>query len=221
MAEPQYELYSYYRSSCSARVRIAAHHKVIKLNYKFIHLLKNEHQGDEYCNFNPGTTVPTLVIHNKDGSTNLIRQSVAILEYLEETHPDPPLLPSTPLEKAQVRDLVNVVACDIQPVTNLKLLNKVRPLGVKGEEWQKEWMTSGLDTYERMLKGVAGRYSVGDEVTLADVVLVPAVDNALRFEVDIKLFPEVKRIYGECQKLEAFEKGSWKNQPDTPDELRA
>lgn len=224
MSEERYELYSYFRSSCSARVRIAAHYKGIKLDYKFIHLLKNEQQGEDYVSkLNPGKTVPTLVVHEKDGSTSVIRQSVAMLEYLEEKYPDAPkLLPPTsqPMKRALVRDLVNVVACDIQPVTNLKILNKVRPLGVKGEEWQKDFMTTGLQTYEQMLEGVAGTYSVENDVTLADVVLVPAVDNALRFGVDMDQFPKIKAIYQECQKLEAFQKGSWKNQPDTPEELK-
>lgn len=218
---PKYELYTYFRSSCSARVRIAAHLKGIELKYQFIHLLKNEQQGDDYVNKqNPGKTVPTLVI--RDGEkTQFIRQSVAILEYLEEAHPDlPRLLPSGPAERAQVRDLVNVVACDIQPVTNLKILVKVRPLGVVGDEWQREFMSAGLETYEKIAQSTAGRYSVGDEVTLADVVLVPAVDNAIRFGVDMGKLPVVKRIYDEAMKVEAFRKGSWKAQPDTPEELR-
>lgn len=224
MPEEKYELYSYFRSSCSARVRIAAHYKGIKLEYKFIHLLKNEQQSDDYVSrLNPGKTVPTLVVHEKDGSTSLIRQSVAILEYLEEMHPDAPkLLPpiDQPMKRARVRDLVNVVACDIQPVTNLRILNKVKPLGVKGEEWQKEFMTAGLETYEQMLKDAAGRFSVGDEVTLADVVLVPAVDNALRFGVEMDQFSKIMKIYQACQNIDAFRQGSWRNQPDTPEDLR-
>lgn len=220
---PEYELYSYFRSSCSARVRIAAHWKGIALNYKFIHLLKNEQQGDDYVSkYNPGKTVPTLVI-NEEGKQHLIRQSVAILEYFEERHPElPKLLPpvSDPLGRAKVRDLVNIVACDIQPVTNLKILNKVRPLGAVAEEWQHDFMSAGLEAYEKVVEGSAGKFSVGDEVTLADVVLAPAVDNAVRFKVDISRYPTVERIYKEGQALDAFQKGGWKNQPDTPAELR-
>ena len=221
---PEYELYSYFRSSCSARVRIAAHFKGVSLKYQFIHLLKNEHQGSDYtAKFNPNKTVPTLVIHHQDGSTALIRQSIAILEYLEEAHPDlPALLPpvSDPQQRAFVRDLVNVVACDIQPVTNLKILNKVKPLGVVGEEWQRDLMGSGLQVYETMVNDTAGKFSVGDSVTLADVVLVPAVDNALRFKVDMSKLPTVMKIYDACMEVEAFQKGSWKAQGDTPEELR-
>lgn len=219
---PEYELYSYFRSSCSARVRIAAHWKGIELNYKFIHLLKDEQKSAEYVGLNPGKTVPILVIR-EDGQEVLVRQSVAILEYFEERHPDlPKLLPSSSnvIGRAHVRDLVNIVACDIQPVTNLKILNKVRPLGVEANEWQQSFMAAGLETYEAVASKIAGQYSVGDEVTLADVVLAPAVDNALRFKVDLTKFPTIERIYKELASLEAFRKGSWKAQPDTPAELR-
>ncbi|KAK5078060.1 hypothetical protein LTR64_003536 [Lithohypha guttulata] len=214
---PDYELYTYFRSSCSARVRIAAHLKGIPLKYNYIHLLKNEQQNSD-------KSVPTLVITESDGTKILIRQSVAILEYFEERHPEllPRLLPPVdrPVKRGQVRDLVNIVACDIQPVTNLRILNKVRPLGAKAEEWQQEFMAAGLDAYEKVARGTAGKFSFGDEVTMADVVLVPAVDGALRFGVDLGRFPVVKRVYETCMGLEAFQKGGWKSQPDTPEELR-
>lgn len=219
---PEYELYTYYRSSCSARVRIAAHWKGLDLNYKFIHLLKDEQKTGDYVNINPGKTVPTLAIR-EDGKEVLIRQSVAILEYFEERYPDlPKLLPASSdfVGRATVRDLVNIVACDIQPVTNLKMLNKVRPLGAETNEWQQGFMVPGLEAYEAIAAKTAGRYSVGDEVTLADVVLAPAVDGALRFKVDLAKFPTVERIYHELMKLDAFQKGGWKAQPDTPAELR-
>ncbi len=220
---PEYELYTYFRSSCSARVRTAAHWKGLELKYKYIHLLKNEQHASDYVEkCNPGKSVPTLVVRDK-GEEFRIRQSIAILEYLEEAHPDlPKLLPpaSDPVARAKVRDLVNIVACDIQPVTNLRILNRVRPLGVAAEEWQQDFMSAGLEAYERIASSSAGKFSVGNEVTMADVVLVPAVDGALRFKVDMSRFPTVKRIYDEAQKIEAFQKGSWKTQPDTPEELR-
>jgi len=220
---PEYELYTYFRSSCSARVRIAAHWKGIELKYNYVHLLKNEQQASDYVDkYNPSRTVPTLVI--RQGCKEfVIRQSVAILEYFEEAHSDlPNLLPpaSDPEARAEVRDLVNIVACDTQPVTNLKILNRVRPLGVAVEQWQQDLMSAGLEAYEKVASLTAGKFSVGDAVTMADVVLVPAVDNALRFKVDMSLFPTVKRIREEAQKLDAFQKGGWKAQPDTPEELR-
>jgi len=220
---PEYELWTYYRSSCSARVRIAAHWKGIELKYKYIHLLKNEQQASDYVDkYNPSKTVPTLVVR-EDGKEYLIRQSVSILEYLEEVHPElPRLLPSTadPVARAKVRDLVNIVACDLQPVTNLRILNRIRPLGVAAENWQQEFMGAGLEAYEKVASLTSGKFSVGEEVTMADVVLVPAVDGALRFKVDMAQYPTIMRIYEEAQKLEAFNRGSWKTQPDTPEELR-
>ena len=218
----EYELYTYYRSSCSARVRIAAFLKGIDLKYKFIHLLKNEQQGSEYVEkLNPSKTVPTLVVRDGDKEV-YIRQSIAILEYFEEKYPNArPLLPvSDAIERAQVRELVNIVACDIQPVTNLRILNKVRPLGVVAEEWQQEFMNDGFEAYERIASTSAGKFSVGDAVTLADVVLIPAVDGALRFKVDVDRFPTIKRVYEEAMKIEAFRQGGWKAQPDTPEEFR-
>lgn len=219
---PEYELYTYFRSSCSARVRIAAHWKGLKLQHRFIHLLKDEQRSTEYIALNPSKSVPTLVVREGDAQF-LVRQSIAILEYFEERHPElPPLLPppSDPIGRANVRDLVNIVACDIQPVTNLKILNKVRPLGVEANDWQQHFMKAGLEAYESIVRATAGQYSVGDEVTMADVVLAPAVDNAIRFNIDISSFPTVKRIYDGLAGLEAFQKGSWKAQPDTPAELR-
>lgn len=220
---PEYELYTYFRSSCSARVRIAAHWKGIELKYKYIHLLKNEQQGSEYVDkLNPGKSVPTLVIR-ENGEEALVRQSVAILEYFEERHPElASLLPpaSDPIGRAKVRDLVNIVACDIQPVTNLRILNRVKPLGVNAKEWQQEFMNVGLEAYEKVCRSSAGKYSVGDEVTMADVVLAPAVDGALRFEVDMSEFPTIQRVYDQVKQLDAFVKGSWKTQPDTPEDLR-
>jgi len=143
------------------------------------------------------------------------------LEYFEDAYPNAPkLLPEDVEARAKVRELVNVVACDIQPVTNLKVLNKVRPLGVDGKEWQAEWMSSGLEAFERIVKGSAGRYAVGDQVTLADVVLAPAVDNALRFGVDVSKYETVWRVYEEVGKIEAFQKGGWRTQEDTPEEFR-
>lgn len=219
---PEYELYSYFRSSCSARVRIAAHWKGLELKYKYVQLLKDEQKGNDYAGLNPNKTVPTLVVR-EDGKEALIRQSVAMLEYFEERHPETPrLLPpsSDPLGRAQVRDLVNIVACDTQPITNLKVLNKVKPLGMETNDWQQTFMGAGLEVYEAVVSKTAGKYSIGDEVTLADVVLSPAVDNCYRYGVDMTKFPIVEKIYRELMKLDAFKKGSWKTQVDTPENLR-
>lgn len=219
-----YKLFTYYRSSCSARVRIAAHIKGIDMQYSFIHLLKNDQNSQEYGVVNPSHSVPTLIV-GEDGSEDIvIRQSIAILEYLEEIAPDStPLLPplSDPSARAKVRELVNIVACDIQPVTNLRIIQRIKAAEMDGSQWQKHFMTSGLQAYENVASKYSGRYSVGDTVTMADVVLAPAIDNAVRFGVDLEQMPTIKKIVSEYNKVEAFQKGHWTKQPDTPDEFKS
>ncbi|EMD00515.1 hypothetical protein BAUCODRAFT_172153 [Baudoinia panamericana UAMH 10762] len=220
---PEYTLHTYFRSSCSARVRIAAAYKGITLHYQYVNLLENEQKAEGYKSVNTSETVPTLVV--KDNTvTNIIQQSIAILEYLEDSRPElPALLPIDRIERAQVRALVHIIACDVQPVTNLKVLQRVRALGQDGASWQRDFMSAGLDAYEQLLvrqHQVSARYSMGDFVSMADVVLAPAVDGALRFGVEIDRFPRIKSIYAELQRLEAFRAGSWRMQPDTPRELR-
>src|SRR5271156_137717 len=220
---PTYELYSYFRSSCSARVRIAAHLKGIELTYHFIHLVKGEQHSESYAAINPSESVPTLVVNLDGGRKVSIRQSMAILEFLEENHPSltqllPP--PSDPIARANVRELVNIIACDVQPVTNLRILQRVKALTASPEEWANSFITQGLRSYEQVVSECAGKFSHGNNVTLADVVLSPAVDGALRFGVNIEEFPTINRIYGELQKIPAFQRGSWRSQPDTPEEFR-
>jgi maleylacetoacetate isomerase len=225
---PHYVLYTYFRSSCSARVRIAAVYKGIPLEYRYINLLEDEQNSEDYSQYNSSHTVPTLLISNEKSAqgtheVSRIQQSVAILEYWEDCHPDlPALLPRDPKDRALVRQLVNIIACDVQPVTNLKILSAVRKAGIEGQQWQNEHMTAGLAAYEQILvcSGCAGICSVGDNVTLADVVLAPAVEGALRFDVDVGDFPNVQRIYKKLQTLPAFVEGGWRAQLDTPEGLR-
>jgi maleylacetoacetate isomerase len=225
---PHYVLYTYFRSSCSARVRIAAVYKGIPLEYRYINLLEDEQNSEDYSQYNSSHTVPTLLVSNEKSAQGThevfrIQQSVAILEYWEDCHPDlPALLPRDPKDRALVRQLVNIIACDVQPVTNLKILSAVRKTGMKGQQWQNEHMTAGLAAYEQILvcSGCVGTCSVGDNVTLADVVLAPAVDGALRFGIDVGDFPNVRRIYKKVQTLPAFIEGGWRAQVDTPEGLR-
>ena len=219
----KYKLYTYFRSSCSARVRIAAKLKGIDLEYKFVHLPTGIQHSEDYTEINPSHSVPTLVVGSGDQNQTFIKQSVAILEFLEEAHPDttrllPPI--GDPLSRAQVRDLVGIIAADVQPVTNLRILQRLKSMSVDGTEWSKHFISEGLRAFENVIKNSAGRYSVGDSVTLADVCLSPAVDGAFRVGVDVGQFPTVKRIYDEVQKLEEFQCGSWRSQPDTPEEFR-
>jgi maleylacetoacetate isomerase len=217
-------LHTYFRSSCSARVRTAANLKGIPLEYTYIHLLKNEQCSPAYTLSNPSASVPTLSLTDKDGHEIVIRQSVAILEFLEEYFPDKPaLLPpqSDYIGRARVRELVNIITADVQPPTNLRILKKVKKLGGDTNAWAKDLIMDGLRAYDKVAEKYAGNYSVGDEVTMADVVLAPACEGALRYEIDLEEFPTVSRVYKRISVLDAFRKGDWRNQEDTPEEFRS
>ncbi|KAI1878279.1 uncharacterized protein JN550_000461 [Neoarthrinium moseri] len=217
-------LYSYFRSSCSARVRTAACLKGIKLHYEYVNLLKGEQSADVYTRLNPAGTVPTLVVESPDGSNFLIRQSVAILEFFEDAFPgNTPLLPSAgqPLLRAKVRDLVNIMACEFQPKTNLCVLKRVAGFGVSSPDWCKEQMVPALLTFESGMQEHAGKYCVGDSITLADVVLAPAVEGALRWGIDLQQFPQIQRVYDNIRVVPSFVDADWKHQADTPETLRA
>jgi len=223
--DPDFCLYTYFRSSCSARLRIALALKSISYSSKPVNLLKGEQRLAEYSDINPSHSVPSLQpLSGPDANADvLITQSIAALEYLEERYPDSaPLLPptSSPADRAYVRSLVGVIACDLQPVTNLRILTRVDGLGGSKAEWAKELMGDGLAAYERLVAARAGRFSLGDAISLADVCLIPAVWGAMRFKVDMTAFPVVTRIFEEMSGLDAVKQAHWKNQLDTPEELR-
>ncbi|SPO05397.1 related to maleylacetoacetate isomerase [Cephalotrichum gorgonifer] len=177
-------LHTYFRSSCSARIRIALNLKELPYESVYVNLLSGQQSGSEYAKINPSRLVPTLQ-HVSAGApgdstdnTVSIPQSMAILEYLDEAFPDKPsLLPpaSDPVGRATVRALANIIACDTQPVTNLRILLRVTKLGGSKEDWARELMCDGFAAYERLAAGTSGRFSYGDRITLADVCLVPAV----------------------------------------------
>ena len=168
-------LYTYYRSSCSARLRIAVHLKGLSspdtLTSTYISLIDGSHKKDDYVRQNPSGTVPTLIITTPLGKSTVITQSIAALEYLEEAYPQlqPQLLPTDIAQRAKVRELVNIVACDIQPPTNLNILTTISSLSGDRAAFAKRKMTEGLKAYEKLLEGCSGKYSVGDEITMADV----------------------------------------------------
>ncbi|XP_066934808.1 maleylacetoacetate isomerase-like [Clytia hemisphaerica] len=209
-------LYSYFRSSCSWRVRIALALKNIKYEYKPINLLKSEQQSDEYKLINPSGSVPCLVTKG-----HTLTQSQAIMEYLDEVYPDGhALLPKDdPIKRATVRKLSNVIAADIQPVQNLRILKKV------GSETKMEWghwaIHCGFVVLEKMLAETAGKYCFGDEITMVDCCLAPQVYNANRFKVDMSEFPIISRVNEELMKHDAFLTSRPEAQSDCPEELRS
>jgi maleylacetoacetate isomerase len=212
-----FTLYGYFRSSAAFRARIALNLKGIKPEMKFVHLLKDggrQHFPD-YARLNPQEIVPTLV---HDGHT--IGQSLAIIEYLDEIAPEPPLLPKDPAGRARVRQLAYAVACDIHPVNNLRVLLYLRDTfglaeDVRGE-WQRHWILLGFTALETLLAGSpdTGKFCHGDTPTLADICLIPQIANARRVETDLAPYPTLTRIEATALAHPAFEAALPKNQPD-------
>jgi maleylacetoacetate isomerase len=201
------KLYNYFRSSASYRVRIALALKGLDYDYQGVHLLKNEQLAESYAAVSASRLVPTLV----DGD-QVLTQSLAICEYLDETHPEPPLLPvGDPAGRARVRALALDIACEIHPLNNLRVLRYlVHDLRVSEDDknrWYRHWVESGLGAVERQLHGDArtGRYCHGDTPTLADICLVPQIFNARRVDSRLDQVPTVMRIFDACMQLPAFD----------------
>ncbi|KAJ2452510.1 Glutathione S-transferase zeta-1 [Coemansia sp. RSA 2336] len=206
-------LYTYYRSSSAARVRIALNYKGISYEPRPVNLSTGEHLSEPYTSQNPQALVPFMVI---DGCE--IGQSVAILEYLEETRPDKPLLPKDPAQRAQVRAIMGAICCEIQPLQNLRVL-KTLPESQRAAHAQKV-IADGLVAVEKMLEKSAGTFCVGDCVTLADCCLIPQLGNAHRFGVDLEPFPHIRRVEANANALPAFKQAHWTQQPDCPPDLQ-
>jgi maleylacetoacetate isomerase/maleylpyruvate isomerase len=199
------KLYNYFRSSASYRVRIALALKGLTYEYVPVHLAKNEQLSESYAAVSAARLVPMLL----DGDVALT-QSLAICEYLDETHPAPPLLPPDAAGRARVRALALDIACEIHPLNNLRVLRYlVRDLKVSEDDknrWYRHWVETGLETLERQLQDArTGRFCHGDAPTLADVCLVPQIFNAQRFGCRLDHVPTVMRVFDECMRLEAFE----------------
>jgi maleylpyruvate isomerase len=209
-------LYGYYRSSSSYRTRIALNLKGLAYDQTFVHLRKGEQFAADYVRLNPQQQVPTLVTDAGD----VMVQSPAILEWLEETHPEPPLLPADPVDRQRVRALASAVGSDIHPIGNLRVLQYLRRELGQGEDavtaWARHWVELGFTGIEAMLAGDArtGRFCHGDAPTLADVYLVPQVFNGARFGVDMARFPTIARIDAACGELAAFAEAAPGAQPD-------
>ncbi|MBV8031043.1 MAG: maleylacetoacetate isomerase [Betaproteobacteria bacterium] len=208
------KLFTYFRSSAAFRVRIALNLKGLAYEPAFVHLPKGEHRQASYTRIDPQGLLPSL---QADGAT--LHQSLAIIEYLDETHPEPRLLPRNALERARVRSLSLLVACEIHPLNNLRTLQHLRKSLGQDEEgikaWYRHWIADGLAKLEADLaRGPKGRYCHGDLPSMADCCLVPQVFNARRYESDLTAFPSILRIFDECMKLAAFDKAQPSKQPD-------
>ena len=199
------QLFNYFRSSASYRVRIALALKGLDYEYRPVHLVKNEQFAESYAAVSAARLVPLL----KDGE-HVLTQSLAIIEYLDETHPEPPLLPADPLGRARVRALAYDVACEIHPLNNLRVLRYlVNDLKVSEDDknrWYRHWVETGLETLERQLVDPrTGRFCHGDAPTLADITLVPQIFNARRLDCRLDHVPRVMAVFDACMALPAFE----------------
>jgi maleylacetoacetate isomerase len=211
-------LYTYWRSSAVYRVRIALNLKGLDYEARPIHLVHDggEHLKPAYREVSPQAQLPTLL----DGD-RVIRQSMAIMEYLDETRPTPPLMPADAEGRARVRELMQAVAADIHPLGNLRVLKAIESeFGADAaakEAWSRHWIAHGFNGLEALLaQGPTGRYSHGDTPTLADACLVPQFYNAVRWGVDLAPYPTIRRVAEACQALEAFQRAAPEAQPDAP-----
>ncbi len=210
----QMELYGFFRSSASYRVRIALAFKGLSATPRAISLPKMEHKADAFVRLNPQGLVPALV----DGSL-VLTQSLAIMEYLEETQPEPALLPKDPIERAYVRAFSQAICCDIHPLNNVRVLKHLDRLGhdeTARNAWYAHWIAEGFRSLEAMLaaRGLSGRFVLGDAPGMADICLVPQVFNAQRFNCDVTPYPLVMGIYENCMALDCFEATHPKYQAD-------
>jgi maleylpyruvate isomerase len=208
------KLYTYFRSSAAFRVRIALNLKGLAYDPVFIHLAKGEHRKPQYANVYPQALLPTLVDEGE-----ALSQSLAIIEYLDETHPKPPLLPKDALGRARVRSLSLLIACEIHPLNNLRVLQYLKRHLAQNEEqintWYRHWIADGLLKLEAELaRPGTGKLCHGDTPTMADCCLVPQVFNAKRYNSDLAPYPTVMRVFDACMKLEAFDRAQPSKQPD-------
>lgn len=208
-------LYSYFRSSCAYRVRIALNLKGVPYSIVPVHLIKDGglQHSERYAGINPSRQVPTLV----DGNA-IIGQSMAILEYLEEEFTNPPLLPKALKDRAVVRQMCEMINSGIQPLQNLSVMqfleNELKLSADDRNKWLQNWIQRGLQSFEDLLQFHAGRYCFGDQITLADCFLVPQIFSALRFKVDVSPYKRIVEINERCLKLTDFLRASPERQPD-------
>ena len=209
------KLYTFFRSSAAFRVRIALNFKGIAYEPQFVNMPKDEHKIPSYKSVHPQGLVPAL-----DDGGKIYVQSLATMEYLEETHPLPPLMPTNPEDRAYVRAVAQIVACEMHPLNNLRTLRYVKKsYGVDDEginTWYRHWVAEGFAGLESYLAGTGktGRYCYRDQVTIADCCLVPQVFNAQRYNCDLAPYPTIMRIFSACMKLPPFIDAQPSKQPD-------
>jgi maleylpyruvate isomerase len=209
------KLYTFFRSSASFRVRIAMNHKGLAYEPALVNLPKGEQLDSRYRSVNTQGLVPAL----QDGA-RILTQSLAIIEYLDEVHPGPKLLPPDPVDRHYVRAFSQIIACEIHPLNNLRALKYLRKTYSLDEEgvnrWYRHWIAEGFTAMESFLvqNGKHGQYCFGGQITMADCCLVPQVFNAQRYDCDLKPYPEVMRIHEACMRLDAFVRAQPSRQPD-------
>jgi maleylacetoacetate isomerase/maleylpyruvate isomerase len=207
------KLYTYFRSSAAFRVRIALNLKGLQYEPVFVHLAKGEHRAGTYPLVNPQALLPTLEL---DDGTRL-SQSLAIIEYLDEQHPQQPLVPKEALARARVRSISQLIASEIHPINNLRVLQHLKRLGQTQEQvdtWYRYWIADGLAKVEADLGAGAGKFCHGNTPTMADCCLVPQIFNARRFNSDLAPYPTTMRVFESCMALEAFDRAQPSKQPD-------
>lgn len=205
-------LYGYFRSTAAYRVRIALNLKGLGADHRFVHLRKGEQTQPAYRKINPAGLVPYWIDDDLE-----LAQSLAIIEYLDETHPEPPLLPSDAKGRAIAREIALVVASDVHPIGNLRVLNRLIEMGVDEPtraSWSKHWIETGFDAIEARLAKLPGPFALGESPTLADICIVPQVFNARRFGVDLTSYKRIAGIDAAASKIEAFANAEPGRQPD-------
>ena len=218
------KLYSYWRSSASYRVRIALNLKGLEYEIRGVNLLESEHRSEWYLKINPQGLVPTFVDDIPDpatGDPTTISQSLAIIDYLDEAYPWKRLLPcqdvATTAGRAHIRQLTHIIACDVHPLQNMRVIDKVSQISDEPKKlWSAWWIRLGFEAYESIVGLDPASFSHGNKPTVADCCLIPQVYNAKRLGLDLKPYPQIRRIYDNCMQLEAFKKAAPENQPDAP-----
>jgi len=207
------QLYDYWRSSAAYRVRIALQMKGLEVEQIPVDLRAGGQRAEEYLAVNPQGLVPFFV----DGELR-ISQSLAIIEYLEEAYPKDPVLPKDPIQRATSRAIAQIIALDVHPLNNLRVLQLLESEFGAGQKkrgnWYHHWLAKGFEAVEVMVKEAPGDFCIGDHPTLADICLVPQVYNAKRYEFDLRAYPTIRAINERCHEIEAFQRAAPQHQPD-------